>query len=355
MAGLASALARRGHRVVFTAERMMSDARARQGWSPPELEGVNLEQTPSRKAMARKARQAPPGSIHLCQGIRGNGAVRSAQRVLRRSGHTQWVIMEAVNDSGWIGPWKRLLYRFLFQTGKVDVVLATGWRTSKWVRARGYPGRQVFPFTYFLEVPRTQCAQTSDRDLPFRFLFVGQIIQRKRLDLLIRAAGQLDQPAHVTVVGDGPLGHRMRRLASTTLGDRCRWVGQLPSHQVADEMTRADCLVLPSDHDGWGAVVTEALMVGTPAICSDACGAAEAVEHSGYGGVFRQGDLDSLRESLVRFTARGRLSIAETLRLSRWARSFSATAGARYLEAIFDHLYGRAPRPAPPWRETAAS
>lgn len=49
-------------------------------------------------------------------------------------------------------------------------------------------------------------------------------------------------------------------------------------------MARADVLVLPSWHDGWGAVVSEALMAGTPAIASDACGSAGVVRASGVGG-----------------------------------------------------------------------
>ena len=64
-------------------------------------------------------------------------------------------------------------------------------------------------------------------------------------------------------------------------------------------MSSADCLILPSRHDGWGAVVSEALMVGTPVICSDACGSAGVVHASGVGGVFRSGDHCALTAELA--------------------------------------------------------
>ena len=56
----------------------------------------------------------------------------------------------------------------------------------------------------------------------------------------------------------------------------------------------ADCLVLPSKHDGWGTVVSEALISGVPAICSDTCGVAEVVKLSNYGGVFKSGNIEDL-------------------------------------------------------------
>ena len=69
-------------------------------------------------------------------------------------------------------------------------------------------------------------------------------------------------------------------LAASLLPNRVQWFGKFPMSEVAKKMADADCLVLPSLHDGWGAVVSEALIAGTPVICSDACGSAGVVEAS---------------------------------------------------------------------------
>ena len=62
--------------------------------------------------------------------------------------------------------------------------------------------------------------------------------------------------------------------------------------KIPEVICESDCLVLPSRYDGWGAVISEALMVGTPVICSDNCGAANVVTASNVGSVFSTNDFD---------------------------------------------------------------
>jgi glycosyltransferase involved in cell wall biosynthesis len=78
--------------------------------------------------------------------------------------------------------------------------------------------------------------------------------------------------------------------------------------------------VLPSRFDGWGAVVNEALMVGTPVICSDRCGASDVIENGRNGYVFEADNADALLQRLHCFFEdfhwnRAELASAESLRL----------------------------------------
>ena len=102
-------------------------------------------------------------------------------------------------------------------------------------------------------------------------------------------------------------------------------------------------------YDGWGAVVSEALMVGTPAICSDRCGSAGLVRASGYGGVFRSGDFEDLTVTLQRMVSAGCLPAGERLALRKWAQCLGADAGALYLLDILDHAEGMPSRIMVPW------
>jgi len=111
--------------------------------------------------------------------------------------------------------------------------------------------------------------------------------------------------------------------------------------------------VLPSRHDGWGAVVSEALMAGTPVVCSDSCGSAGVVRASGQGGVFRSGDREALLSMLKQVIAKGRLPSTDKLSLASWAESLGESAGAAYLLQILDHVVGHIARPSPPWLATA--
>jgi glycosyltransferase involved in cell wall biosynthesis len=251
---------------------------------------------------------------------------------------------------------KRLEYRRLFmhRRGQVRGVLGIGHSTPGWIVARGMPSNRVFPFAYFLPNHEPARPVSPERARRFRFLFVGRLDENKRLDYLIEALRRMPTPDfELVVVGTGPQEDELQALAAEALPGRSEWVGRLPLNAVPSEMANADCLVLPSRHDGWGAVVSEALMAGTPVVCSDACGCAAVVRASGYGGVFASSDLAAMVSSLSQTMARGHLSSAERRGLSHWAKCLGADAGAEYLIAIIDHMDGRAPRPLPPWQTTA--
>jgi len=58
------------------------------------------------------------------------------------------------------------------------------------------------------------------------------------------------------------------------LSDRISFRGTLPNDRLRSAIAAADCAVLPSRFDGWGMLVNESLAVGTPIICTTACGSA---------------------------------------------------------------------------------
>lgn len=352
MAGLVSALAQQGCDVTYVAEQVMSEDRARQGWTPPDLGSAHLEIASTVAAVQALVDSAPPNSIHICQGLRGNGLVSKAQVALAQRQLRQWVVMEMVDDTGWCGVLKRLEYWRLFAQWRkrLEGVLATGLRTPNWVVARGMPAERVFPFAYFLPGEETPPDLRTDRSGRFRFLFVGQFIKSKQLDLMITALATLKRTdVELAVIGSGELEKEWRTMANDVLPGRVDWIGRLPISAVRREMTKADCLVLPSRYDGWGAVVSEALMCGTPAICSDRCGSAGAVQASRHGGVFRSGEVESLISALKYIRAKGPLSRRERAALAKWAQCLGADSGARYLQATLDHTGGSERKPVPPW------
>ena len=355
MAVLAAALARTGCRVTYVTEQVMTSDRAALGWLAPELPGVELRRAATAHQAAALVTDAPERAVHLCEGIRSNGVVAAAQHALAQRGLGFWVIMETVEDAGLAGLVRRLLYRGLFLRWRRELhgVLAIGRKTAKWVSARGVPDERVVPFAYFLQdVVCLTAPQGAQPEGLFRILFVGQCIDRKRLDLLIDALASVADRVpefRLQVIGSGPLEGALRSKAEGLLGQRLEWLGQLPMHEARQRMALADCLVLPSQHDGWGAVVSEALMAGTPAICSDRCGAAEVVLASGTGGVFVSGDQRMLESLLVQQITGGRQTQDKRAALAQWAIALGAEAGAQYLLDIIARQSGAMFGLTPPW------
>jgi glycosyltransferase involved in cell wall biosynthesis len=281
-----------------------------------------------------------------------------AQHALARRGLKQWVLMETVDDSGWRGILRQLEYHRVFMQwrGRLQGVLAMGERTFDWVAARGMPASRVFPFAYFLRVGDRPPGPPRVTDQRFRFIFVGRLTEGKRIDLLISALAALNRTdVELEIVGAGHLEKRLRIAAEAALPGHAIWTGQLPITFVSSRIAMADCLVLPSRFDGWGAVVSEALMVGTPAICSDRCGAAGVVRASGTGGVFQSGNHSGLIERLTEAMTRGRISHAKRSALADWASCLGAEAGARYLINILDYADGRVKQPPPPWEDVRSA
>jgi len=165
----------------------------------------------------------------------------------------------------------------------------------------GVPSKKVVPFLYFtnpgpprLENPRV-----------FTVCYVGQFVARKRVEDLLAAFARLrlsNPDARLILIGAGPLrGSYEAFVEQHLLHEAVSIAGALPPEQVKESIRTASVLVLPSEFDGWGLTVNEALQSGVPVVCSDGCGAAELLEdHPEWGAVFSRGDVDTLTRLLER-------------------------------------------------------
>lgn len=114
------------------------------------------------------------------------------------------------------------------------------------------------------------------------FLFVGQLIPRKGLHLLLQACLLLQQQGTknftIQIIGDGAEGEQLATFANQhNLSDRIQWIGKVDYHQLWKYFQAADVFVFPTLEDIWGLVVLEAMFFGKPIICSKYAGASEMV------------------------------------------------------------------------------
>ena len=342
-AALAAALAERGFKVNFVANEILSKERIKLGWEMPKLGKVKLLLAPNKDIVTHYALNAPKDSIHLCQGLRGNGLVGYAQRVIRKRGLKHWIMMERVDDNDWTGFIKKIIYRilFLYWRNHLTGVLAIGHKAPEWFVARGMKRNRVYPFSYFLKKPRISnyLSPSFKKNIkrPFRFIFVGRLINLKRVDLLIKAIAALKlKEIEFWIVGNGSEEERLRSLANKLLPKKVFWLGVIPIKKIPNIIHQADCLVLPSRYDGWGVVVNEALMVGTPVVCSDKCGSSVIVEASGVGSVFSTYKQKALIDSLNDQYEKGLVSSKQRQKIIKWSRCLGASLGAKYLESILN-------------------
>ena len=142
-------------------------------------------------------------------------------------------------------------------------------------------------------------------------LFVGRIAGNKRIDLLIDAMVRLRQShpaASLLVVGDGAyseaarglLGQLEQQVEAAGLTDRVIFTGRVDD--LAPYYQMADLFVLPSEHEGFGIPLAEAMSAGTPVIAG-ASGAMPWVVGEGDGAaglLFAAGDGAELASQMAR-------------------------------------------------------
>ena len=355
MAGLAAALADRGHKVYFIANQFLSEDRKQLGWRILRIKKVKFLLATNKNSIIKLAQKASLDSIHLFQGLRSNGILTYSQKILRTRGLRQLVMMETVDNKGFRGLCRRIIYRNLFLDWNLHIegVLAIGRTMADWVVEQGFKREKVYPFAYFINKPIVSKLPISFNNpkRTFRFIFVGQLIKRKRIDCLIRALENFNKlNFELWVIGKGEEESSLKLLANKLLPNRVRWFGVQPINLVPKLIQQADCLVLPSRHDGWGVVVSEALMVGTPVICSSECGSSIAVFASKEGFVFQINNQLALINSLRKQFRAGKWKLSQRKKLVKWANCISANAGAIYLEKILDQSKYKSYHPIPPWK-----
>jgi glycosyltransferase involved in cell wall biosynthesis len=149
------------------------------------------------------------------------------------------------------------------------------------------------------------CREGDRCEARLRFLYCGQLIYRKGVDLLLDAfcrAAVAFPKIELMLVGEGPLGADLRAKIPPSIHPRIHFAGFQPAAKLPKFFAEADVFVLPSRHDGWGVVVNQAIAAGMPVICSDAVGAAaDLVVENVNGHLFAAGNGAALAEAISTF------------------------------------------------------
>ncbi len=138
------------------------------------------------------------------------------------------------------------------------------------------------------------------------FLFVGHVIPRKGLPLLLEACAILQARGHsnysLVVVGDGTQQEELQTFCQDHgLSDRIQWAGRIPYDQIGNYFDDADVFVFPTLEDTWGVVTLEAMLLGKPILCSKGAGTSELIAHGENGYVFTPDDPEQLADLMQKF------------------------------------------------------
>jgi glycosyltransferase involved in cell wall biosynthesis len=131
-------------------------------------------------------------------------------------------------------------------------------------------------------------------------VFVGRLVQLKRVDLLLRAWGSLpgEPEAQLLVLGDGPERRVLESLAADLGLSTVRFEGS--TDDVGTYLQASDLFILPSEHEGLSVALLEAMATGLAALVTDLPGNRALVKHESNGIIVPVADLSAIRDGLHR-------------------------------------------------------
>lgn len=164
-----------------------------------------------------------------------------------------------------------------------------------------------FKWGYFTDSPDLEEAinRRTQHTEAFRIIWCARFIKLKHPEIPVLLAEKLKSQGlkfKLDMYGSGPLSDKTKKLiASKDLENEVILKGTLPNENLMDEFFKSNLFLLTSDrHEGWGAVINEAMSRGCPVVTSKEVGAAPWLIEEGINGfTFHCHDIESLTDKVA--------------------------------------------------------
>jgi len=163
-----------------------------------------------------------------------------------------------------------------------------------------YPGGDRF----HPEISAVEIMHRAQSDI-LRLLFLGNVIRRKGLHIVLKALKQLPTNQwKLTVIGDThaePSYSRAinRLITKDRLAKNVSFAGIVPDDELVNYMKVSHLLVMPSSYEGYGIVYPESMGFGLPVIGTTEGAAREIITHNCEGFLISPGDVIALTSYLT--------------------------------------------------------
>ena len=171
---------------------------------------------------------------------------------------------------------------------------------------------------------------------PFIVLGVGDLIERKQFNILIKAFAEMLKSipsAQLRIVGNGPLKTDLENLSSELqIFEMVTFTGVLSKEAVANEYRRANILVQTSKAESFGITLIEALFSSLPVISFSHKAAIEILSKCSGGYLVPMNDIVALSEMMISVFNRYELIDFKNIRASVAKEFGTKSATDKYLE-----------------------
>jgi glycosyltransferase involved in cell wall biosynthesis len=190
----------------------------------------------------------------------------------------------------------------------------------------GVPEQRIHRVPYGVDISAHKVR--DERNSTFRVVFVGQMVQRKGLEYLLKAWSKLQLPnAELVLAGRGRVDTKLLAAFQSNFV----YMSDLSDRKLEELYDCSDVFCMPSLVEGFGLVYLEALACGLPVIATPNTGAADIVREGREGFIVPIRDVEALAEKLE-WAYQNRSALAE-MRIA--ARTLAAQySWARFRQGI---------------------
>jgi len=336
----------------YIAQIALGEDRLALGWAPGPVSRDKLILYESDQQVEKIISNSPEDSIHVFSGIHWVPCiVKGISSAIRH--HRRFGLMSEPRANDGIRGMLRLVHSWSTEwriRRDADFVLAIGRHGPPWFLKAGYKAETIFPFAYFLSNDHQAFERTAEvrtNSVP-QISFVGRLTKDKGFEDFLKAISLVKSPVRINVAGAGPslnsLHEAMQKFQNIT------YLGVLPMNEVPALLKETDVLVSPSvvKDDGWGAVVSEALMAGAAVVASECVGSSICLDDLSRGRVIKASSFTAIASAIDDLVAGGFLDGVYRRERASWAAShLTGVVGARYFLEILEHVYSHGEKPKP--------
>ncbi|HGS4561278.1 TPA: glycosyltransferase [Vibrio cholerae] len=134
----------------------------------------------------------------------------------------------------------------------------------------------------------------------FTFIYVGQLISRKRVIETIESVSRLSlkKSVHLLIAGTGPLEEQMKKRANELGFEDITFCGYTEGDRLAQLYVASDALILLSDDEPWGMVINESLLFNCLIYATRTVAAAVELKETNNGIILLSSETDDLEVNI---------------------------------------------------------
>lgn len=210
--------------------------------------------------------------------------------------------------------WKRIVKTLWLRllTWRAAAILTIGTASQLFWESYGAGAKKLFrvPFAvdndYFMAVAAARREEAREMRAALGlaektvFISIGRLVERKNVDLLIRAIRDFGaaEPVALLIVGTG---EEQLRLVDLAAGDpRIIFLGGIAPGELPLYYGLADVMILAARDEPWGLVTNEAMACGLAVIAHGECGAAVDLVSEENGVILESFEIDELAAAMRR-------------------------------------------------------